>query len=379
MVQGQRNIKRKIAIFGIKTYPAFAGADRVVENIIDQITDEFDLYIYLAKNKEKTPPIDSENLHFIYVPSFKGKHLRAFSYFFFCAAHLFFRANYDFIHAHNSDVGLFTYLLRQKYKGRIIGTFHGNPYESAKWGKFARWYLKYSEKLFIKSCAILTSVSQSKQVPGKTILHIPNGMEHIDPEKFRSYTNVSIDYEKLKIQKGEYILFAAGRLDRRKGLHHLLTAYQDAQINKQLIIVSDFSHDKTYSESIDDQVHALKSKDLIVIKKLLPKNDLFDLIINARLVVFPSEIEAMSMFLLEVLACGTPIVCAAIESNIQILGADYSYLFNSAQPDSLSAVMQGALTDSDHIHGHRELVREMKVKYNWQDVVNEYSALYRCV
>jgi glycosyltransferase involved in cell wall biosynthesis len=312
--------KKKIAIFGLKTYPAFAGADRVVENIINNLDEEYEYHIYLINTKQNVT--NFSNKHFIYLPWLKGKHLKAFSFFSLCTLHMLFKSNYDLIHAHNSDVGLFTFILRIKYHQKIIGTFHGNPYESAKWGTVAKLYLKISEYFFIKSCSKLTSVSVSKAVVGKKIFFIPNGLEKIEMGFFRKYNNTSIDFDNLKIKKGNYILFAAGRLDKRKGLHYLLKAYGKNPISQQLVIISDFSHDIPYSESINRQIKEITKKDIIVIRKLLPKNDLFDVIINAKLVVFPSEIEAMSMFLLEVLACKTTLVCSDIESNLEIVGKD---------------------------------------------------------
>lgn len=368
--------KRSIAIFGVKTYPAFAGADRVVENVFNSVYGEFDVYIYLAKKKDKAR--FSDDKHFVYLPALKGKHLHAFSFFFLCMLHMLFIADYDLVHAHNSDVGLFTHFLRFKYKNRIMGTFHGDPYKSGKWGRFAKWYLKFSERLFIKSCTILTSVSAAKVIRGKKIEFIPNGMERIDRSMYKDYTNISVNYRELKIEKGNYILFVAGRLDSRKGLHYLLDVYNSESIDQQLVIISDFRHDKKYTQLIEQKIEALNEKNIIVLKQLIPKNDLFDVVKNAKLVVFPSEIEAMSMFLLEVLACQTPVVCSDIDANVQIVGEDYRYLFKNTSVLSLSAAIKFALHDivTNRYNDYINLTEWIKFKYDWNKIVAEYSNLY---
>ncbi|MBV8388181.1 MAG: glycosyltransferase family 4 protein [Mucilaginibacter sp.] len=369
--------KRRIAIFGVKTYPAFAGADRVAENVFNNIYGEFDVFIYLSKKKNQER--FSDDKRFVYLPALNGKHLHAFSFFFLCMLHMLFVADYDLIHAHNSDVGLFTHFLRFKYKNRIMGTFHGDPYKSGKWGRFAKWYLKFSETLFIKSCTILTSVSATKIIQGKKIEFIPNGMERVDRNMYKNYTNISINYHELKIDKGNYILFVAGRLDSRKGLHYLLDAYNNRLIDQQLVIISDFRHDKNYTQLIEQKIKALNETNIIVLKQLIPKNDLFDVVKNAKLVVFPSEIEAMSMFLLEVLACQAPVVCSDIDSNVQIVGADYKYLFKNTNVFSLSAAIQLAMRDIDanKYNEHISLSEGIKSKYDWNKIVTEYSNLYK--
>jgi|GEM_PF-2124248 hypothetical protein len=128
-----------------------------------------------------------------------------------------------------------------------------------------------SEYLFIKSCAFLTSVTSTKTLPAKEVVYIPNGIEKNDLEGFKGYINETVDYSKLGIIKQNYILFACVRL----GLHHLLSAYKKLNTDIQLVIVGNFSHDKEYSNYIDNQVNEInvlnKSNKIISIKKRLPK------------------------------------------------------------------------------------------------------------
>ena len=330
---------KRVAVLGIKTYPAFTGPDRVSENIIDHIDDEYAYSIYLMNDVEdKLAPIG--NKEFIYLPSFPGKHLKAFSYYFFAMLHaLFTRRKYDVLHLHNSDVGLYMILLSLRYRDRMVGTFHGNPYERSKWGGFAKWYLQTSEKYFVKHSAALTSVTATKTLPNQQIIYIPNGIEKIDVRSFSSYQNVNINYDTLSIPRQHFILFACGRLDRTKGLHHLLAAYKMVDTDVPVVVVGNFTHDKDYSAFIDSEADAINKANsqnrVIVIKDLLPKQDLFDLITKSKFVVFPSEIEAMSMFLLEVLACNKAVICSDIEENMAVVGKNYDLTFKSKDERSL--------------------------------------------
>ena len=370
---------KKIAVFGIKTYPAFAGADRVVENILHNLDGhkgDYHFFVYLVKGRERLA--DLPNRHFIYIPAFKGKHLHAFSFFFLCTLHMLFVRRYDLIHAHKSDTGFFTLLLCLRYAGKILGTFHGDPYKDAKWGAFAKRSLKVSEHLFIRSCSKLTSVSPVKTVAGRRVLFVPNGLEQIDPGLFRSYKNKSINYRALALGKKQYLLFAAGRLDKIKGLHHLIDAYEKGYIREPLLIISDFSHDRVYGEAMERRIRNLKHPGIVLIKKLLPKNDLFDVMMNAQMVVCPSEIEAMSMIVLEVLACSTLLVCSDIESNKVILGTDYKYLFRSKDADSLLAAVQAASADwkRGQIQEFLQKRFEIQQRFDWKKIAETYLQIY---
>jgi glycosyltransferase involved in cell wall biosynthesis len=365
---------KKIAILGIKTYPAFTGPDRVSENIINHIDDEYTYCMYLMNTDEKLSAYG--NKEFVYMPSFPGKHFKAFSYYFFCMIHVLFTKKYDLIHIHNSDVGLFAYLLSWKYPKKMIGTFHGNPYERSKWGNFAKKYLILSEKYFVKICAYLTSVTSTKTLPQKEIIYIPNGIEKINTQAFENYQNTSVNYEGLGIVKQNYILFACGRLDRTKGLHHLLAAYKKLNTNIALVVVGNFTHDKEYSSYIDNEIANInQTKKIITIKDLLPKQDLFDLIIKSKFVVFPSEIEAMSMFLLEALACEKLVVCSDIEENMIVVGNDYKYSFKSKNAESLYNQLVAVLNNEALFNTTEPLVNLRT--FDWNNIAQSYKQVYK--
>ena len=61
--------------------------------------------------------------------------------------------------------------------------------------------------------------------------------------------------------------------------------------------------------------------------------------------MFPSEIEAMSMMLLEVISCGVPVLASDIAENVEITGPDYPWLFRNADPANLAEKLARFLRD----------------------------------
>ena len=364
----------KIAILGIKTYPAFAGADRVVEFLLSQYNRKNHYYIYLWKQKNRAKLKDKDNLHFIYIPSPFKKHIGTFVYFLFCVVHVILKGKYDILHIHNVDFGLFVPLL--KLKGfKIIGTSHGSPYLRKKWGKIAKFYLKLSERIFFRYCDIITTVQRSqlniisKKYLSKS-LYIPNGV-------FEELINVkgNFDYGRYNIAPGEYLLFACGRLDPTKGLHYLLDAYNNGRIKEKLLIVGDFTHAPIgYLQKIEAQIR--NKENIVVIKELLPKEILYEVLRNAKLFVFPSEVEAASILLLEAISCKTPVVCSDIDENKDIVGSDYKYLFKSADSRDLLDKIKLALADSKIKEIAEVLHRECINKFSWKVIAKMYEDLY---
>lgn len=359
----------KIAILGIKTLPAYGGTDRVVEKLLEHLTTEDDYYVYLTSDNKVKLTL-SENIHLILIPYIKGKHIGAFSYFLLCTLHYLFIGRYDIAHIHNSDFGLFCALLKLKRRVKVIGTFHGNPYERKKWGRFAQYYLRLSESFFLRYCDRLTSVSKRKNASKNNIVYIPNGMENTNNLVGKS----NFPYESYCLVKGDYILFACGRLDSTKGLHLLLNAYLEDGIKNKLLVVGDFNHDADYSMRIEN----LKSDypNIILHKSLLDKNTLIDVILNCKIFVFPSEIEAMSMMLLEVISCRKLVVCSNISENVEIVGEDYKYLFSLQKKGDLKQKLLSALEDKNYEPYIEELYRLCYSKYNWNTIAEKYREIY---
>lgn len=358
-------------------HPAFAGADRVVEKLIENYPAGHEFHVYVLRGAGRAESA-RPNVHLIRVPALRGKHLGPFSYFLLCSLHCVFRRRIRLAHVHNSDFGLFCALLRLRPGLKIIGTFHGDPYERGKWGRFARWYLRLSEAVFLRCCHCLTTVARSKLdacAPAfrQKLEHVPNGVDsYWDAAVSRPFDSV-----RHGLVPGGYILFACGRLDPTKGLHHLLEACERAACREKLLIVGDFSHHPAYSSQILD---ACAGKDnIVVLRELLPREVLIDAIRNCKLAVLPSEVEGMSMMLLEIISCRRPVICSDIRENLEVVGEGYPYLFRSRQPADLARMLVEALSDARRDEVAQALFASCMDRFSWPSVARRYLDLYESV
>lgn len=354
----------RIAIFGIKTLPAFAGADRVVERLLEHLP-EHDYTVYLVRGSGPALAC-TDSRHYVYVPALRGKHLRAFSFFLISSLHFLIKGSADIAHVHNVDFGLFCPLLKLKRRLPIVGTSHGSPYVREKWGLGAKAFLRLSESAFRHSCDVLTSVAPI-DVPGRVVEYIPNGVDAQEPVATSDF-----DYEGLGLTRGGYILFACGRLDSTKGLHHLLKAYRSMKDAEPLLVIGDFSHDAGYSRMIESS--SLLDPRVVLFRSLLDRATLFDVVRNSSVFVFPSEHEAMSMMLLEVIACRKVAVCSDIPENLAVVGDDYPLLFRSGDPHSLREAL-GRANDSEDVALRR--YAETVSRFRWDEIARRYDAVYR--
>ena len=368
----------KIAVLGSKSLPAFAGADRVAENIVQHLPadDGHRYHVYVVRTPAQPRPFDpAPNVRVIPIPALNGKHSKATTYFFLSALHCALVLRPDLAHVHDSAFGPFAWILRiLRPRMPLLGTFHGNPYERAKWSRFAKAFLRFSESAFIRACRALTTVARAKvadiQARSKTpIEFIPNG---VDPNPIIPKTLLA---EKYGLVPGRYLMFAAGRMDPTKGLHHLLDAYDQLRPDLPLLVVGGFEgHNQDYSEQLLARCRA--TEHLVLIPKLLTQPELFELVAGAKLFVFPSEIEAMSMMLLEVISCGVPVLASDIAENVEVTGPGYPWLFRNADSADLAEKLARFLRDGPgpDIAGLRERCGR---DFNWTAIALRYLALYR--
>jgi glycosyltransferase involved in cell wall biosynthesis len=345
---------------------------------LEHFSPNNDYWVYVRADTTVAQPAQ-RNIHFVRLPALTGKHLGSFTFFLVCSLHYLFQNHYDIAHVHNSDFGLFLPLLRLKRAVPVLGTFHGDPYTRKKWGAFARAFLRFSECCFAQCCNRLTSVSKFKSTGNglltrRPIDYVPNGVKVESDDQ-----NGDPLLTSLRLQPRSFILFACGRLDPTKGLHHLLDAYERADPEHRLLILGDFAHDPDYSRSIDRRIAARygdSPERVCIARELLPRARLLRVLRACKLFVFPSEYEAMSMMLLEAVSSKAPIVCSDLPENLAVLGADYPFAYPASDAGALAAAMERALFDCEWARRTEELYARCVRDFSWPVVARRYEEIY---
>jgi glycosyltransferase involved in cell wall biosynthesis len=106
------------------------------------------------------------------------------------------------------------------------------------------------------------------------------------------------------------------------------------------------------------------------------KEVLFGIINRAKLFVFPSTVEAMSIMLLEVAALGVPVVCSDIPENTTVL-EDRTNYFASGDADDLRGKISACLDSYEEAVGQAKSTQGWVLDtYNWRGVAGQYKRLF---
>jgi glycosyltransferase involved in cell wall biosynthesis len=314
--------KRKIAIIGLKGLPAFGGAAAAGEHIIEQLASEYDFTIYATESHTSHRGL-YKGANQIVFKRFPIRSLNVLYYYMRSALHVVTN-KYDLVHLHQMDAAFILLLLRLRYK--VVATSHGLTYKTGKWSKLLYPYFKMNEWMQASLSNHLTVVAKSLVahyatiVSDRKITYIPNGI------------NLSTTSEN-NPEHGDYLLFAAGRIISIKGLHLLLPALRNINYKGKLIVLGDLDQIKDYKAEIQALSEGLNVEYKGLIKD---KAKLNSYIAGAKLFVFPSTQEAMSMMLLEVASLKTPIISSDIVENTDIFTESDVRFFKSRSVDDLA-------------------------------------------
>lgn len=361
-------IKKKIAVIGLKGIPAFGGAATVGEHLINELKDEYDFTVLSIASHTSKDKTLVNRIHQKVFSNLGSGGLNSFYYYVRCLIYVLWK-DYDMIHLHHAESGFITPLLRLRYK--VIVTFHGiYNYNDPKFSDIHNWFFRLSERLNVTFANEIESVSKPdvefiKNKYGRDIHYIPNGI------------NINEKTEELlqhKIPK-DYILFAAGRIYEIKGLHLLLEAMKKSNESTLLKVAGDINQVPDYKFQIEALSKLLNTDFLGLIKE---KYELMKLVSEAKLFVFPSLTEAMSMMLLEVVSMKTPVIVSDIPSNKSIFSEDEVLFFKSNDSHDLMEKLQFANEHPDLMKEKAEKAFEkLSLNYTWNNIAKQYDLLYQ--
>ena len=277
----------------------------------------------------------------------------------------------DVIHYHGVGPATFAWLPRLfKPKTKIVVTFHSLDRQNAKWGFFARQYLRLGEWAATHLPHATVAVSRSikrycKEKLFKDVDYIPNGAK---PKPHPGDDLLS----RWGLKTGGYILTVA-RLVKPKGIHHLVQAYDGFEDRKKLVIVGAGDAHSDYAE----ELRALsEGNSAIVFTGFQDGKALDQLYANAYLYVHPSEAEGLSVSILEAMAAGRTVLVSDIPENVESI--DHSGLtFVNADVDDLRAKIGELLNHPEIVEERGSRARNwIRQEYDWDAIANKTVALY---
>jgi glycosyltransferase involved in cell wall biosynthesis len=213
-------------------------------------------------------------------------------------------------------------------------------------------------------------------VPEEKIAIIPNG---IDLSEYAELPPKGAFRKKFNIPEDKRIILYLGRIHKIKGIDILIKAYAylKNKMNFKDAVLAIAGPDDGYLSEARALADSLGISDQILFAEPLYGRDKLAAYIDSHLCVLPSRYETFPMTLLEVYACGKPVVASNVGSLKELILDGTGLLFDVGDFKQLAEKMAYLLSDDDKAVKFGRKARALTgEKYSIDKVVDVLGKVY---
>ncbi len=315
-----------------------------------------------------TPNItEYQGMRVVRLPTVRSKHLETAVHTLLSTVHAMF-GDCDIVHYHCLGPALFSFLPRLIGKKTVV-TVQGLDWQRKKWGRVASAALRAGEWAAVQLPHATMVVSHTLRRHyfarhGAQTIYVPNGTS------MRNRAG-SQRLGSLGVTPGNYILFL-GRFSPEKNCHLLIDAYVRINTSVKLVLAGGSSHSDTYANSL-----RCRESDRIRVLDWVSGDALEELLTNAALFVLPSDLEGLSLALLDAMGAGVCVLASDIPENCEAIESA-GFTFQRGNVDDLERMLRRLIFDAELRECAAVKGRERARKhYLWDDVAKRVEAVYQ--
>lgn len=314
-----------------------------------------------------TPELAEHNgMRLVRLPTIRSKHLETVIHTLLSTAHALTQ-RYDIVHYHALGPALFSFLPRLLGRKTVV-TVQGLDWQRKKWGSVASAVLRLGERASVSLPNGTMVVSQAlqrryRESHGVEAFYVPNGGVLRDRSEPRKILERGLD-------PGKYVLFL-GRLSPEKGCHLLVEAFEQIETEVKLVMAGASSYCDDYSREL--RSHA---SDQIRILDWVSGETLDELLTNAMLFVLPSDLEGLSLALLDAMGAGLCVLTSDVPENCEVVdGAGFT--FQRGNPADLADRLRFLIANpAVRAAAGKTAKKRIEEQYQWQGVAEDIEKAY---
>jgi glycosyltransferase involved in cell wall biosynthesis len=194
----------------------------------------------------------------------------------------------------------------------------GLDWQRRKWGWLASKVLQFGEKAsvhFPDGTMVVSRALQTRyrEQHGVDAFYVPNG----GALRQRKEPRAILEW---RLQPADYVLYL-GRFSPEKGCHLLVEAFEQLETNTKLVMAGGSSYCDEYSRRL--RTHA---SDRIRMLEGVSGDTLDELITNAMIFVLPSDLEGLSLALLDAMGASLCVLTSDVPENREVVdGAGFTF------------------------------------------------------
>ena len=314
-----------------------------------------------------TPPLAEHNgMRLVRLPTIRSKHLETVIHTLLSTAHALTK-RYDLVHYHALGPALFSFMPRLLGVKTAV-TVQGLDWQRKKWGPLASWVLRMGERASVRLPNGTMVVSRTlqdryRELHGVEAFYVPNGgilRKRSQPHKILEWG----------LEPGRYVLFL-GRFSPEKNCHLLVEAFERLNTDVKLVMAGASSYCDDYSREL--RTHA---SERIRMLDWVSGETLDELLTNAMIFVLPSDLEGLSLALLDAMGAGLCVLASDVPENREVVeGAGFT--FEPGNAADLADRLQFLIANpAGRKAAGRTAKKRIAEQYQWGQVAEEIERAY---
>ena len=360
--------KLQVAFFGGRgVVSKYAGIETFYEEVGKRLVEQGHEVTVYCRSYFTPPIVQHAGMRVVRLPTIRSKHLDTLVHTFLSTLHAAF-SRCDIVHYHALGPALFSFLPRLAGKKTVV-TVQGLDWRRKKWGRIASAVLRLGERAAVK-------MPDATMVVSRTLQDYYRNRYHALPEYVPNGTDVrhrgnAAHLAALGVNPGAYVLYM-GRLSPEKNCHLLIEAFRRLKTPHKLVLAGGSS----YSDQYANGLRAHEGDQIRILDWISgPSRD--ELIANALLFVLPSDLEGLSVALLEAMGAGVCVLTSDIPENREVVdGAGFT--FKHGDVLDLERMLRLLLSDAQvREAAARRGQQRVRDRYLWRAVAEDVDRVYQ--
>lgn len=344
----------------------YSGIETYYEEIGKRLAEMgHDVTVYCRTYFSPAQPVHN-GMRLVRLPTVRSKHLETLVHTFLSTLHVL-SGDCDIVHYQCLGPALFSFLPRWFGKKTVV-TVQGLDWQRRKWGRLASAVLRLGERASIKLPDMTMVVSRTLQEyyrsqHGTETAYVPNGT-------ILRQRRAAGRLHDWGLEPGGYILFL-GRFSPEKNCDLLIQAYEQMDTPVKLVLAGGSSHSEAYTKRLCQH-----QSDRVRVLDWVSGEALDELLTNAMLFVLPSDLEGLSLALLDAMGAGVCVLASDIPENRELVdGAGFT--FRHGNQNDLERMLRLLIAEPDIRKAAANKARaRVGEHYLWDRVAREIEDSY---
>ncbi len=355
---------KQVAIVGIMGVPAkYGGFETLVENIIGDNSPSDIFYTVFCSGRDYDERLESyKGVKLKYIPFFHANGMQSTPYDILSMLKCI--RGYDAVLVLGVSGCLFLPIFRLFYRKRLIVNIDGLEHRRAKWGKFARWFLKVSEAMAVRFADIVVAdnkgiqdyVTATYNKPSELIAY---GYEHC--KRIISEEHEQEILTKYGVSPNAYAISVC-RIEPENNTHVICETF--AKNGRELVFIGNWERSQ-YGQDLKKKYQ--RYGNIRMVSSCYDLDELYVLRKNCSHYVHGHSAGGTNPSLVEAMCFGKPVIAFDVIYNRETMKGQ-GYYFKDAK--SLTDILE-----RDDLDG--ECLKEIAEReYSWKRISGQYCALY---